>query len=295
MFKRTALVICILSFATPIALMAQAVSQALESSSLDPSSLAPIAGPAGADGGGGQVMASPLRGAMSGAGSMGPLSRLALGGGISTTGINLQAATILNRYMNVRATGNYFNYSVNNITTNGFTVGAKLNFASAGVSVDFYPFPRHGFRLSPGALFYNQNSAAATFTVAGGTSFSLNNTTYYASATNPVLGSGGLGLHTQNPAFTITTGWGNMIPRRGGHWSFPFEIGAAFTGAPTLNIALTSGQICDAQGQNCVDVATNASVQTNLAAQVAKYTSDLSPLKIYPIVSGGLAYSFGMR
>jgi hypothetical protein len=244
------------------------------------------------DGGGGQVMASPVRGS---AGSMGPLSRFALGGGISTTGINLQVATILNRYMNVRASGNYFNYTVSNITTNGFTVDAKLNFASAGASVDFYPFPNHGFRLSPGALFYNQNAAAATFAVAGGTSFSLNNTTYYASASNPVLGNGGLGLHTQNPAFTMTTGWGNMIPRRGGHWSFPFEIGAAFTGAPTLNIALTSGQICDAQGQNCVNVATDASVQQNLAAQVAKYTNDLNALKIYPIVSGGLAYSFRTR
>jgi hypothetical protein len=260
--------------------------------SLGPLSLDAMADPAAADGGGGQVLASPMRG---GPGGMGPLSHFALGGGISTTGVNLQAATNLNRYMNVRATGNYFNYSVNNITTNGFTVAAKLNFASAGASVDFYPFPSHGFRLSPGVLFYNQNAATATFAVAGGTSFSLNNTTYYASSTNPVLGSGGLGLHSQNPAFTMTTGWGNMIPRKGGHWSFPFEIGAAFTGAPTLNIALTSGQICDAQGQNCVAVATNSSVQTNLAAQVAKYTSDLNPLKIYPIVSGGLAYSFRTR
>ena len=32
----------------------------------------------------------------------------------------------------------------------------------------------------------------------------------------------------------MTTGWGNLISRRGGHWSFPFEIGAVFTGSPTL-------------------------------------------------------------
>ncbi len=210
-------------------------------------------------------------------------------------GINLQVATNLNRFINLRATGNYFNYSLNNIKTNGFTVDGKLNFASAGAAVDFYPFPNHGFRLSPGAIFYNQNAAAATFTVAGGTSFSLNDTTYYASSTNPVLGTGALGLHTQNPAFTVTTGWGNMIPRRGGHWSFPFEIGVGFTGSPTLNIALTSGQICDVNGQNCVAVATDASVQQNLATQVAKYTNDLNPLKMFPIVSGGVAYSFRTR
>jgi hypothetical protein len=289
LINRAALVFCILSFTTPAALVAQSSTM---SSSLDSPALAPMADPATADGGGGQVMASPLRGSP---GAMGPLSRFALGGSISTMGINVAAATNLNRYMNLRASGNYFNYTVNNITTNGFTVGAKLNFASAGASVDFYPFPNHGFRLSPGALFYNQNAAAATFTVAGGTSFSLNNTTYYASASNPVLGNGSLGLHARNPAFTMTTGWGNMIPRKGGHLSFPFEIGAAFTGAPSLSIALTSGQICDAQGQNCVNVATDASVQTNLAAQVAKYTKDLNVLGIYPIFSGGLAYSFRTR
>jgi hypothetical protein len=292
LIKQAALVFWIFSFATSAGMMAQGVAQSLESSSVMSSSLDPIAEPAAADGGGGQVTASPVRGS---AGAMGTLSRFALGGGISTMGINLQAATNLNRYMNLRASGNYFNYSLNNITTNGFTVNGKLNFASAGASVDFYPFPRHGFRLSPGVLFYNQNAANATFTVAGGTSFSLNDTTYYASATNPVLGNGGLGLHARNPAFTATTGWGNMIPHKGGHWSFPFEIGAAFTGAPTLNIALTSGLICDAQGQNCVAVATDADVQQNLATQVAKYTKDLNPLKVYPIVSGGLAYSFRTR
>ena len=272
--------------------VAQSSGSASLDASLDPSLLAPMVDPAAADGGGGQVLASPLRGS---AGTMGPLSRFALGGGISTMGVNLEAATNLSRHLNLRANGNYFNYTVSNITTNGFTVDAKLNFASAGASVDFYPFPNHGFRLSPGALFYNHNSAAATFSVAGGTSFTLNDTTYYASASNPVLGNGSLGLHTQNPAFTMTTGWGNMIPRKRGHWSFPFEIGAAFTGSPSLNIALTSGQICDAQGQNCVNVATDADVQQNLAAQVAKYTKDLNPLKIYPIVSGGLAYSFRTR
>jgi hypothetical protein len=296
--KHNALVFCILSCTTPAALIAQspAISSSVDSSSLDasidPSPLGLMADPSSADGGGGQVLASPLRGS---SGTMGPLSRFALGGGISTIGINLQAATNLSRHLNLRASGNYFNYTVNNITTNGFTVGAKLNFASAGASVDFYPFPNHGFRLSPGALFYNHNAATATFTVAGGTSFTLNDTTYYASASNPVLGNGGLGLHTQNPALTMTTGWGNMIPRKGGYLSFPFEIGAAFTGAPSLNIALTSGQICDAQGQNCVNVATDASVQQNLAAQVAKYTKDLNVLGIYPIVSGGLAYSFRNR
>lgn len=224
-----------------------------------------------------------------------PFSRVAFGGGISPLGINLIAATNVNRYLNLRGTGNLFKLTENGISTNGFNVNASLNLASAGLSADVFPFPNHGFRLSPGLLFYNANGATATFNVQGGTSFTLNDYTYYASSTNPVMGIGSLGLASRKPAFTMTTGWGNMIPHNGGHWSFPFEIGAAFIGAPSLNFALTSGQVCDAQGLNCVNVATDPSVQSNLQAQIAKYNNDLDPLKTYPIVSGGVAYSFHMR
>lgn len=229
------------------------------------------------------------------AGLGGPLSRVAMGVGISPLGITLTAATNLNRYMNLRGTGNVFSYSINSFNTNGFNVTPKLDLASAGASLDFFPFPNHGFRVSPGVLFYNQNGATASFDVTGGTSFTLNDYTYYASSTNPVRGSGTLGLHSNSPAFTATTGWGNVIPRSGGHWSFPFEIGAAFIGAPAVNIALTSGQVCDANGLNCVNVATDPNVQANLQAQIVKYRKDLDPLKTYPIVSFGVAYNFSVR
>jgi len=224
-----------------------------------------------------------------------PFSQFAIGAGVGVMGVNLQAATNLNRFMNLRAVGNVLNYDVNDISTNGFNVNAKLNMATAGASVDIFPFPKHGLRFSPGVLFYNQNAASATFTVQDGTSFSLDDYTYYSSKSNPVRGTGAFGLHKQNPAFTITTGYGNMIPRKGGHISFPFELGVAFIGAPAINVALTQGQVCNAQGLFCVDVATDATVQANLQAQVNKYKNDLDPLKTFPIVSFGVAYNFHLR
>lgn len=226
---------------------------------------------------------------------MAPFSRFAFGGGISPMGINLQAATNLNRYMNARFVGNILNLSVNDISTSGFDVDAKLNMASAGASIDFYPFPRHGLRFSPGVLFYNTSEATGLFTAEGGTSFDLNGYTYYSSSSNPVKGNGVLNLHTQNPAFTLTAGWGNMIPRNGSHFSFPVEVGVAFIGSPDVAVNLTSGQVCDANGLNCVDVATDPDVQANLAEQVTKYKGDVDPLKTYPILSFGVAYSFNVR
>lgn len=240
---------------------------------------------------GGQA-APPVRGTYV---SKGPFSRVAIGGGFSPLGINLLVATNLGQHMNLRATGNVLNYTASNISTNGFNVDAKLSLASAGVSLDLYPFPKHGFHVGPGVLFDNTNAADATFSVPGGTSFTLDSQTFYTSTTNPVRGTGTLGLHSHNPAFTATGGWGNVIPHKGGHWSFPVEVGVAFIGAPTLNIALTQGQVCYQSSQNCTDVATDQDVQTALKAQVAKYKSDLDPLKTYPIVSFGVAYAFHIR
>jgi hypothetical protein len=217
-------------------------------------------------------------------------SAVGVAANVSPLGIGGQVAVNLSSHFNVRGAGSYFTYSVSDITSNGFTIKPKLNLASAGLALDYYPF-HAGFRLSPGVLFYNNNHADATYVAAAGTSFTLNNNTYYSgTGTNAVQGTGKVGLGDGSPAFTITTGWGNIAKTKG-HWSFPFELGIALTKAPTLGITLT-GQVCNKQGLNCVDVATDPTVQKNLAAQIAKYQSDLDPLKTYPIISFGVAYSF---
>ncbi|MDI3254178.1 MAG: hypothetical protein QJR10_05245 [Bacillota bacterium] len=223
-----------------------------------------------------------------------PFSRFAVGVDLSTLGIRMQTASYLSPHLNLRASGSVFGFTDNNISTNGFNVDAHLHLSSAGISVDYFPFAAHGWKLSPGILFYNDSGAEATFTAQPGTSFSLNGYTYYSSGSDPVRGNGTAGLHTHNPAFTITTGWGNMIPHKG-HFSFPFEIGVAFIGAPAFDMALTSGQVCDSNGQNCVNVATDPTVQANLRAQVIKYRNDLEPLKTYPLISGGITYCFQRR
>lgn len=227
---------------------------------------------------------------------MRPFSRFALGGGISLMGVNLQAATNLNRHLNLRGTGNVFNYTVNNISTNGFNVGGKVNFATAGASLDFFPFPTHGLRLSPGVLFYNQNTITASGVVAGGSKVTLNEQGYLSEVNAPLSVDANLGLNARKQAFTATIGAGNMIPRRGGHWSFPFEFGGAFTGVPTLNMGLSGFACPTLDGSTCaapyVDMSSNATAQANLNAQIAKYKSDLNPLQVYPILSMGVSFAF---
>lgn len=232
--------------------------------------------------------------------SLKPFSKLALGGGIGVMGVSVQAATNVSRHLNLRGYGNVFNYTVNDITVSDFSMNGKVNFASAGVSLDYYPFPTHGLRLSPGVMLYNQNEFTANATGTSGSSITLNDVDYYSENDKPLTVNARLGLNARQQAFTLTTGWGNMIPRKGGHFSFPFELGAAFTGVPTVDVDLT-GYACGdpadavAGGPSCVDMKTNTEAQSNKTAQVNKWKSDLDPMKVYPFFSFGASYAFHIR
>ncbi|RXS97049.1 hypothetical protein [Silvibacterium dinghuense] len=233
-----------------------------------------------------------------------PLSEMALGVGISPLGIGMQAVTNLKPYMNLRLTGNVFAYSVNNISTNGFNLDASLSLASTGVSLDLYPFPGHGFRISPGLLAYSGNQATATASVAGGSELTLDNQTFYAASSNaatgatPLAGSASLKLNSNKPAFTITLGWGNHVLAKH-HLSFPFEIGAAFIGSPAVRMNLSGWACTDAAQLNCASVTGTSSLATQfqsaLKTQEAKWDSDLNVLQCYPILSIGVAYRFAIR
>lgn len=238
--------------------------------------------------------------------SSGLFSHLAFEGGIGAMGINMQAATDLNAHLNLRATGNFFTYSINNLKvsggsgSNGVNVNGNLNFATMGLAVDYYPWARHGFRLSPGVMLLNQNAISGSGVASEGTSLTLGSQKYYSDVVSPMNLSAQLGLNTHPQTFTMTTGWGNMISRKGGHWAVPFEVGAAFTGVPTLGINVT-GNGCTVQsdaainGESCVNMATNATALSNLKSQVTTYEKDLNPLQVYPILSVGVSYSFQIR
>jgi len=286
--KRVALILTATLLTVPFALVAQVTQYSSSLLSSDPA----------ADGGGAQTY-SPVR-YSSGGGSVAPFTKVGFSGGISPLGIELQAATNISSHFNVRGTGNFFSYN-ENFTSNGITATGSLNLNSAGIAVDYYPF-HNGFHVSPGVLLRNGNQVTANANVPAGSSFTLNGTTYYSANANattgatPIVGSGVLALNTTKPAFTATAGWGN-IAHGNGHWSVPVDVGAAFVGAPSVKVNLSGWACYDQAETECASIAdtTNpigAQVQSNLTAQVAKWTNDLNPLKTYPIVSVGLAYSF---
>lgn len=287
--KRIAIILTAAILAAPLALIAQ--------SGPSPDSSFTVETVAAESGSNGAVTPPPYGGP---AEPEKPFSRIGIGAGISALGIQVQAATNIGSHFNVRANYNFFNYGTD-FTSSGIAANGTLNLSSAGVSLDVYPF--HGsFHVSPGLLVMNNNKITATVDVPAGSSFTLDGTTYYSANANsgtgatPITGNGLLGLNTNKPAFTLKAGWGN-IARRNGHWSVPFEAGVAFIGDPKVDVSLAGWACADQAQTECFNVAdtTNpqaATIQSNLTAQVGKWTNDIDLLRFYPIGSIGLAYSF---
>lgn len=228
-----------------------------------------------------------------------PFSRIGFGFALSPLGIGVDAATVLTQYIDARLSGNFFAFNSGRIEVDGFNVYAGLHLASSGVSLDLYPF-NAPIRLSGGLLVYNDNHASGTMRIAAGSSFTMNGTTFYAgggTTTPPLTGSAALAFHSIRPAPALTFGFGKFVPHSERHWSFPSEFGVAFTGAPSINVAM-AGTVCtDPKLTMCANVADtsnpiSAEFNTALQAKLASWRRSLGRVDIFPIISGGVMYSF---
>lgn len=222
-----------------------------------------------------------------------PFSALAVQIKVGAGGPGLDLAVPLASRLNLRAGGSYFSYS-NTFNVNGMDIDGKLLFRTADLSLDIFPFG-NGFRISPGVTVYNGNHLRATMTVPAGQTFTLNDVDYTSSPTDPIRGDGSATFGEQTaPRFTI--GWGNMIPRNGRHWSVPFELGFEYIQEPKVTMNLY-GTACSFQdGENgCAPLQTDPTAQANLAAEIKKINNDIEPLRFYPVLSVGFAWSFNLR
>jgi hypothetical protein len=230
--------------------------------------------------------AGPTAAPAEGAGSS---PRVGIGVTVGTLGVGGQVAVRVLRPLNIRAgfSGLGIGYNFNN---DGIDYGAHLRLEGAPVTADFFFF--HGIHVSGGGLLYNGTRITGTAAVSSGTTFTLNNVTYESSTTAPVAGT--VGANFRKVAPMVGFGFGNLVPRGSRHWSITSDFGVAFTGSPNAALNL-AGLACPAgttSGPTCLNVATNASVQSNVVAEQANVNSKLKFFKIYPVFSLGFGYAF---
>ena len=214
-------------------------------------------------------------------------SKVGIGVKVSSLGAGVEAAVPVLEKLNVRGGFNYITYS-HTFHQDGVQYAGHLNWQSGEASADWFPFG--GFHVSPGLIFYNGNKVTANALVPGGQTFTLNGTTYTSDASNPITGTGKLSFTKVAPK--ITVGVGNLIPRSGRHWSILAEAGVSYQGSPNAALSF-QGTACDQSvPPNCVNAATDPTVQANVAAEQTKINNKLSIFKFYPLVSVGFGFNF---
>jgi hypothetical protein len=215
-----------------------------------------------------------------------PFSRVAIGSKMGTTGWGGQIATPIVRRINLRGGFDIFNLGYG-LTSDGTNYYASAHLKSGTIQADIYPFAHGSFHVSPGVMIF-RNSLTASLSVPAGGSFSVGDTDYTSDPSDPVSGTGLIQFgRTYMPLFTI--GFGNMIPRRESrHLSFPFELGAAYTGQNTIAINM-QGSVCNSQGCGS---ANDATFQQNVQQQQAKINEEMKKYQIYPVLTTGVAYRF---
>jgi hypothetical protein len=235
----------------------------------------------------------------------GPLSRMSVGADVGPMGIGVKGAVILTGTIDGRVMGSFFNFNSANFEAEGTTAHGSIHLASLGAMADFYP-KNSIFRISGGLLLWNGNQITASGTEAPGSSFTINNQTYYSANPNtvtgatPVSASAVLGLHSREPEFIVTGGFGRFVPRSQRHWSFPSEFGVVFMGAPSLDIT-PAGWVCTNAAETACSSVTDTSTpvgaefNSSLQSALARWRRSLSRVTVYPIFTYSVVYSFNLR
>src|ERR1700677_4185825 len=143
-------------------------------------------------------------------------------------GIGFDVATPLSRRFNIRAGSDFFGYSTS-FQDQGANVATNVRMRWGHASLDWFPFGGR-FRLSPLAVFANNNQAKATALIPSGSTITLHGQDYISSFTDPLHGGGSVDFRKASPG--LTRGMGNVIARTRHHLSFPIEAGFYYVGQP---------------------------------------------------------------
>jgi len=188
-----------------------------------------------------------------------------------TTGFGGSGSWRFHDYLGLRLGGDFFQYSKNDAEIKGIHYDAKLRLLSEPLTLDIYPWPKHSFHISVGAMF-NQNELTGT---------SSDNTTIIIDGKHfPINQVGSLDLQIkQQPVNPYLSIGGNFFYfDRAHHWALGGELGVAYTGDPRVSLT-RSGPAAP-----LIDAAVNH--------EQKRIEDSASDYKWWPVVKLTTSYSF---
>lgn len=191
---------------------------------------------------------------------------------LSTLGLGFDISTPINDKLSARFNLNGASYS-DTQSEDGNDYEGSLELLTAGILLDYYPF-QNNFRLSSG-VYYNGNGFTGSVTPTSTTTVEIGGTTY----TNADIGSLNTDISFNSLAPYLGLGWGNNARDKG--WGFTFDLGAMFHGTGEANLNAT---VIDQRIANLI--------ASDIAKEEQDINDKLADIKVYPVVSIGVNYSF---
>lgn len=192
---------------------------------------------------------------------------------LSTLGLGLEVGKQLIDHLSVRFGANFGSSNKSGRETSGIAYDVHLKLKAVELLADLAPKARGNFHFTFGVLTDPLHIVANGVPSASGT-FTINDHDYTAAQV------GTLSAEAKFPGVSPYFGLGFGTPaRKGGRLKFLFDLGASI-GKPTLTLSASGAQ-------------NNATLQADLNAERNDAQEDLDKyLKVYPVLSFGLAYHF---
>jgi hypothetical protein len=191
---------------------------------------------------------------------------------LSTLGVGLELGKQLLDHLSIRAGANVGSYNKEGKEQSDITYDVHLRLKAAELLADLAPGRRGNFHFTLGLLTNPVTIKANGRPTASGT-FTINDHSYTSAQVGTLSADG------KFPSVSPYLGLGFGTPaRKGGRVKFLFDLGASI-GKPRLSLSATGAQ-------------SNPTLQADLDAQRDKTQKDLDKVKVYPVLSLGLAFHF---
>jgi hypothetical protein len=195
---------------------------------------------------------------------------------LSTLGVGLEVGKWLVPHLSVRVGANTGTYNKNGQEQTDVTYDIHLKLKAVEALVDLSPGARGNFHFTAGLVTNPMTIDADGQPTSNGT-FTLgaegNKHTYTAAQVGVLTAEG------KFPGAMPYLGLGFGTPaRKGGRIKFLFDLGVSI-GHPTITLTATNP-------------GNSTTLAADLNAQIADTQKDLDKLKVYPVLSFGLAYHF---
>jgi len=188
---------------------------------------------------------------------------------LGTLGLGLEVGKLLTNHIAARVGANYFKHNTTKDQTN-ITYDASLKLQAVSALVDFFPGNRGSFHLTGGIMTDPAKVDGTGKPTSAGT-FDINHHAYTSAEVGTLTGK------IKFPGVGPYLGIGFGTPARsGGALKVIFDLGAVI-GKPKFTLSATGAS-------------TDPVLASDLKAQSQSTQDDLNKLKVYPVLSLGLAY-----